>query len=275
MSKRVLAIHDLSGFGSTSLMAVIPIMSRFGIKVTALPSALLSANTCYPHYAWLDTSAFMQDTIKHYAELKQSFAAIYSGFLGSAAQVQTVSLAVQKLASEDTLVVIDPVMADDGQLYGCYDDSIVSAMRELVGKADIITPNFTEACLLAGFEYRADYSEQDMQELCLRIAELGPKSLIITSVPDAHAGDSRVLHYTIDGGLTYYDCNYIPAFYPGTGDIFCSLLLALIIRGSDIKTAIPVAIDVIHKAISFSLKSGEDHREGVLLEQLLWQEDLL
>jgi pyridoxine kinase len=275
MSKRILAIHDLSGFGNTSLMAVIPIMSRFGIKVSALPTALLSANTCYKDYAWLDTTRFMRETITHYTELKLSFSAIYSGFLGSATQVQTVSDAVQKLASADTLVVIDPVMADDGKLYSCYDDSIISAMRELVGKADIITPNFTEACLLAGFEYRTNYAEQELHELCRRIAGLGPKSLIITSVPDAFGEGSRVLHYSDQSELNYYECEYIPAFYPGTGDIFCSLLLAMILNGTEIQAAIPMAVNFIHKAIRFSLASGEDPREGVLLEELLWQEDLL
>lgn len=274
MTKRILAIHDLSGFGNTSLMSVIPIMSRYGIQVSALPSAILSANTCYPDYVWLDTSTFMQSSIEHYIKLKRSFNAIYSGFLGSAAQVQTVQDAIRKMATADTLVVIDPVMAEDGELYSCYDQNMVLAMRKLVAAADLITPNFTEACLLADADYHMAYGPNELIALCHKISLLGAKSLIITSVPDAEGQGSRVLHYSPEGKLNYYDCKYLPAFYPGTGDIFCSLILALLLNGLDLDTAIPRVVDFIHRVIAFSLQGAEDASEGVLLEALLWQEDL-
>lgn len=274
MLKRILAIHDLSSFGNASLMSVIPIMYRYGIQVTALPTALLSANTCYENYEWLDTTDFMQRSIRHFIGLKREFNAIYSGFLGSAAQVQTVREAIRHMAAADTMVVIDPVMADDGKLYGCYDQDMVLAMRELIAEADLITPNFTEACLLAGFEYHLDYLAEDLDLLCRKLCALGAKTLVITSVPAADGQGSRVLYFTADQGLRFYDCEYIPAFYPGTGDIFCALLLALKLNGIHIEEAIPRVTAFISEAIAFSMQSAEDPREGVLLESLLWQKDL-
>lgn len=274
MRKRILAIHDLSGFGNGSLMSIIPIMYRYGIQVTALPSALLSANTCYEEYAWLDTSDFLYESIGHYKKLDRRYNAIYSGFLGSPEQAEMLSDALADLKSEDTLVVIDPVMADDGKLYGCYSEDMVEAMRKLVAKADLITPNYTEACFLAGWEYRIDRSEEDLQRLCSDLSALGPKSLIITSVPDTSTDNSRVLYYTPEQGSKSFPCSYIPVFYPGTGDIFSALILAVHLNGHSIKAAIPKVTAFIHRAIAYSMQSGEDHREGVLLESLLFEEDL-
>ncbi|HQQ67509.1 MAG TPA: pyridoxamine kinase [Candidatus Cloacimonadota bacterium] len=274
MRKRILAIHDLSGFGNGSLMSIIPIMYRYGIQVTALPSALLSANTCYEDYAWLDTSSFLDQSIAHYTGLNRRFSAIYSGFLGSPQQADLLCNAIGDLATEDTLVVIDPVMADDGKLYGCYCEDMVEAMRKLVAKADLITPNYTEACFLAGWEYRMDRNEEDLQRLCADLSALGPKSLIITSVPDTSAEGSRVLYHTPKQGSKSFPCSYIPVFYPGTGDIFCALILALHLNGYSIEAAIPKVTAFIHRAIAYSMQSGEDHREGVLLESLLFQDDL-
>ena len=274
MTKRILAIHDLSGFGTSSLMSVIPIMSRYGVQVTALPSAILSASTCYEGSAWLDTTDFMHRSIEHYIHLKRNFNAIYSGFLGSPTQVDTVREALRKLANEDTLVLIDPVMADDGKLYSCYDQSMVIAMRGLISEADIITPNFTEACLLADAEYHMHYTQDQLSGICSSLCNLGAKNIIITSVPDDQGQGSRVLLYSPEGGISYYECDYIPAFYPGTGDVFSSLLLALMLNGTGLGQAIPKAINFIHRAITFSIASGEDHREGLLLESLLWREDL-
>lgn len=274
MRKRILAIHDLSGFGNGSLMSIIPIMYRYGIQVTALPSALLSANTCYEDYTWLDTSSFLDQSIEHYQNLNRRFNAIYSGFLGSSQQADMLCKAIGELAGEDTMVVIDPVMADDGKLYSCYSEDMVDAMRKLVAKADLITPNYTEACFLAGWEYRMDRGEEDLQRLCSDLSALGPKSLIITSVPDTGTDISRVLYYTPEQGSISFPCSYIPVFYPGTGDIFCAIILALLLNGLSIEAAIPKVTAFIHRAIAYSMQSGEDHREGVLLESLLFQEDL-
>lgn len=274
MRKRILAIHDLSGFGNGSLMSIIPIMYRYGIQVTALPSALLSANTCYEDYTWLDTSSFLDQSIEHYQNLNRRFNAIYSGFLGSSQQADMLCKAIGELASEDTMVVIDPVMADDGKLYSCYSEDMVDTMRKLVAKADLITPNYTEACFLADWEYRMDRGEEDLQRLCSDLSALGPKSLIITSVPDTGTDISRVLYYTPEQGSISFPCSYIPVFYPGTGDIFCAIILALLLNGLSIEAAIPKVTAFIHRAIAYSMQSGEDHREGVLLESLLFQEDL-
>jgi len=271
MIKRILAIHDLSGFGSSSLMAVIPIMHRYGIQTSVLPTALLSTNTCYPDFRYLDTTSFISDILVHYKELARPFNAIYSGFLGSPAQVDILLKELDKLSTADTLAMIDPVMADDGKLYKCYDESMIHALRRLISRADIISPNFTEACFLAGWDVKATYTDTELEKLCKLLQEMGPQNVIITSVPTDSPDNSRVLYYHPEKGLKSYNSEYIPTFYPGTGDVFSSLILAQNLNGVSLEAAISSAISFIYKAISYSIQHGEDAREGVLLEQLLWQ----
>lgn len=268
--KRILAIHDLSGFGNTSLMAVIPLMYKAGIAVTALPTAILSANTCYDSYQELDSTAFMQKCLDHWQKLDLHFDAIYSGFLGNPKQVEIVCNALELFAGTDTIVVVDPVLADDGELYCCYDLQMVSAMRILVGRADLITPNYTEACLLAEFAYKPNPKPADIAVICRKLADLGASTIVITSVPGADKTHSNVVLYDARTGHdNVFECEYIPCFYPGTGDVFTAILVAEMINGSDISQSIQCAIAFVKEAILQSQSYDHDTREGVVLEHAL------
>jgi len=272
MSHSVLAIHDLSGIGNTSLMAIIPIMYRYGIRVCALPSALLSANTCFPGYRALDTGDFMRQSICHYQEMGLKFSAIYSGFLGSSEQVQTVIDAIDKLAAEDALIAVDPVMADGGKLYDCYDDSIISAMRRLVKKAQLISPNYTEACLLTGQDPEAPCTADSLDLLCEDLHSLGPRDVTITSVVHK-AGSCDILYSSTREELReLIPCDYIPAFYTGTGDIFSAMMVINRLHKIPLKEAIPKVADYIFRAIRKSLDANQEGAWGVVLEEILANE---
>jgi pyridoxine kinase len=272
MNKRVLAIHDLSGLGNTSLMAIIPIMYRFGLKVCALPTSLLSANTCYEGYRMLDTGAFMQQCLEHWQQMKLRFAAIYSGFLAGKEQVDTVLSAIDSFGKERCLIVIDPVMGDNGELYSCYDESMILAMRTLVARADIICPNYTEACFLAGKDLTEIRDEAALHRLCRDLHALGSKEVIITSVPRQN-GDSEVVYSAaMNATPQHFPYKYLPCFYTGTGDIFSALMVAYRLRKVAIGQAIPRAIELIYHAIELSQKNSQPGAEGVNLEQILCQE---
>jgi len=272
MNKRVLVINDLSGFGNTSLMAIIPTLYSFGLKLCILPTSLLSANTCFEGYQKMDTDDFMRQSLAHWQALKLEFSAIYSGFLANAAQVQIVLSAIDTFAQEDCLVLIDPVMADHGKLYSCYDQSMIQAMRHLVARADIISPNYTEACFLADLPYGQKCTGQDLQKLCERLHKLGAKELIITSVPH-EKWDNAVL-YSSGAELELFKCAYIPCYYTGTGDIFSTLMLAYRLQAMDIHEAINRATQSIYHAIELSQIAGQPGAEGVLWEKILCRADL-
>ncbi|MDD2331732.1 MAG: pyridoxamine kinase [Candidatus Cloacimonetes bacterium] len=265
---RILAIHDLSAFGNTSLMAVIPIMYHYGISVCALPSVILSTSTMYEGARKIETTGQLEGFARHWKDLGMSFSAIYTGFLDSPEQVDSISRIVQEFPTK--LVLVDPVLADDGKLYSCYDQDMVPAMRRLVAQADLITPNYTEACLLTGLEYQSDPGKIELEVLCKALVALGAKELIITSLPSQDGSVSRVAYYHGKNGvMSTYTCQYIPCFFPGTGDIFSSILLAEVITGVKVENAIQKAIDFVREAILLTLNQEHKAEEGVLLEKLL------
>lgn len=271
MKNRVLAIHDLSGYGNTSLMAIIPMMYHFGIELCALPSMLLSANTCFDGYQTLDTSDFMKHSLQHFRQMDMQFNAIYSGFLGNPEQINTVLQAIEDFSCSSTLVLIDPVMADDGKLYPCYTKSMIQAMRRLVAKADIITPNFTEACFLAGLEPFQNPEPGFTEELCHKLLALGSKELVITSYP-INDQDKSVLYFSAKTPKPVcFSYKHIPCFYTGTGDIFSTLILIYALKGIERLDAIPKAVEFIQQAILYSLDQGRDGNAGVLLQEIIRQ----
>ncbi|MEA4891624.1 MAG: pyridoxamine kinase [Peptococcaceae bacterium] len=269
---RVAAIHDLSGFGRNSLSVVIPILSTMGAQAVALPTALLSTHTGgFEHYAFLDLTDFMRRCMEHWQELGLRFHSIYSGFLGSPSQVELVAGFIEKQRINNPLVVVDPVLADEGKLYDTMDMEMVLGMRRLIRKADVITPNLTEAALLLGEEYRADLDEERLKEWLVRLADMGPKTVVITSAPLYRRGrDTSVVAF--DGKGRHFwrvPCIYIPAHYPGTGDVFTSVLTGSLLQGDSLPVALDRSVQFVTQAIRASYGFDYPRRNGVLLERVL------
>jgi len=269
---RVAAIHDLSGFGRSSLSVVIPILSTMGIQVCAVPTAVLSTHTGdFEGYSFVDLTDSMEDFINHWRRLELDFDAIYSGFLGSPRQVEIISRFIDDFARENTLVVVDPVLGDDGRLYETMGTEMVKQMRGLIGKANVITPNFTEAAYLLDKPYNKQVSEGELKEWLLRLAEMGPDIVIMTSVPDPRQSkNTMVMAYNReDGRFWKVSCVYIPANFPGTGDVFTSVIVGSMLQGDSLPVAMDRGVQFITAAIRASYGFKYPLREGVLLERVL------
>ena len=182
--KKVATINDISCLGGASLTQNIPIFSSMGIKSYPVPTVVLSTHSGgYEGYTYHDLTEHMKEQTKHWSELDVKFDCIYSGFLGSAEQIVIVEDFIDKFKKDNTLIVIDPVMGDKGKIYSSIDQDIVIEMRKLVSRADVITPNITEAYLLADMEYNPNPDEEILNELIDKIEDLGPRNIIITSYP--------------------------------------------------------------------------------------------
>ena len=261
---KVLAIHDLSGFGNTSLMAIIPIMNRMGIEVTTMPSALLSANTDYPDYILQDNSELLKKSLTHWKELQLSFDAVYTGFLGSPAQVYLLLENLPSLLKKEGIVLVDPVLADEGKLYSCYTWEMVEAMRSLVSISHIITPNWTEAIFLSGYKNGKDLKTIQVYECCKKLAALGPQNIVITSAPDSQGNFFSVAFFAAENNFfREFECNYAPVIFPGAGDCFSALLLAGILNGCDIVQSIEGTIAFLEEAITISIPVVQDRKTGI------------
>ncbi|MDI6619454.1 MAG: pyridoxamine kinase [Clostridiales bacterium] len=270
--QRVAAVHDLSGFGKSSLTMIIPILSAMGIQVCPLPTAVLSTQTGeFEGYKFVDFTDHMEDFIDHWHSLGIKFDCIYTGFLGSPRQAGIIKKFISNFHYEGQLVVIDPVMGDDGELYSSMDNEMVEGMKELIGSADIITPNMTEAAFLLDEPCKDKIDKNEIKDWLLRLSAMGPKTVIITSVP-AYNSDkwTYVAAYSKEDGCYWaVRCDYMPVFFPGTGDGFTSVLVGSILQGNSLPVALDRAAQFISSAIKLSCGYEYPRREGVLLEKVL------
>jgi pyridoxine kinase len=203
-------------------------------------------------------------------KLNLHFDAIYSGFLANAAQTAVVREAVTRFAKDGQLVIVDPAMADDGQLYAVFDQSMVEEMKKLVAVAGLITPNYTEACLLTDTPWRETAPTRDeLETLCRKLLALGPKQIIITSVPGA-ANEIQVVSQSAgEDDFQIYAVPRIPFGTCGTGDIFTSVITGCVLKGKALAESTHIAADFLSEVIQATLDSGIDPRQGIQLEDKL------
>ncbi len=274
-SPRLAAIHDIAGFGHTSLMVVIPIFSTLGIQVCPLPTAVLSTGTSgFDDFRFVDLSEYMPDFLAHWKSLGLRFDAVYSGFLGSGKQVEIVADCIASCMRPGGLAVVDPVLGDNGQLEPTMDMGMVERMRWLASRATCITPNFTEAALLLNeaYPWQAEAEGMDeglLREWLLRLTQ-GPEIAVITSVPMGNGRHSAAIAYDRPQKRFWrVDCDYIPANYPGTGDSFTSVLTAGLMRGDSLPAAMGRAVQFVSLGINAAFGHKTPQREGILLEGVL------
>lgn len=266
---RVAAIHDLSGFGRCSLSVILPVLSTMGLQVCPIPTAVLSA-----HFGGLgevverDLTDYLQPTLAHYQRLDLSFACIYSGFLNSVGQIDHCLEFFE--AYPDAYCVVDPVMGDHGKPYRTCTPAMRGRMKELVREAHAITPNLTEAAILLDMDYPSGpLSASQAKSMLARLGEMGPDSVVITGVTLASDSISNLGYDRRQGGFWQVECDYVPVAYPGTGDIFASVLTGGLLTGD----SLPIAMDRASKFLELSIKTtysyGTDTRWGVMLESCL------
>lgn len=273
---RVAAIHDLSGFGRTSLMVVIPILSTMGIQTCPLPTAVLSTHTSgFDDFSFVDLTEAMHGFLEHWKRLGLRFQSVYSGFLGSADQVETVANCIDSCLIPGGIAMVDPVLGDNGKLDPTMTPEMVERMRWLMGKATCITPNLTEAALLLGEPYpfemeTAGMPEPLVKEWLARLTDMGPDAAVITSVPVA-AGRAGIVaaHHKGENRFWKVRCDYVPAFYPGTGDTFASVLTGSLLQGDSLPFAMDRAVQFVTLGIRAAFGHNAPHREGIFLERVL------
>lgn len=269
-TKRVLAIHDLCSFGRCSLTAAIPVISAMGIQVCPFPTALFSNNLTYGTFTCTDCTPDMPQFMAQWQKLGYTYDAVYSGFLGNAEQISLVMEAINRFHRTDTVIIVDPAMADDGKLYPVFTGKIVTSMRTLVQKADVITPNYTEATMLLNEPYtRQAPTTKKIQRLCKDLTTLGPSQIIITSVPCDHDKLKVVCYNARTMIYDEYVIPRIPFATCGTGDIFTSVVTGALLQNKSLSATIRWAADFVSYAINYTYKAGTDSREGVQLEPCL------
>ena len=280
---RVAAVHDLSCLGRCALTVIMPTLSVMGYQVVPIPTALLSTHTGgFTDLHFRDLTRDMEQITAHFQELGTSFRAIYSGFLGSDEQIETVSHLIEQFGTrpdesgELPLVLIDPVMGEDGELYSTYTPELMRGMRRLSRHAHLLTPNLTEACFLTDTPWRdtARLSPDDAMDfandLLYKLHRVTDGRIVITGIA---LSDNRLANIgTADDGNRFYVIRPHDAHaYPGTGDLFASVLLGTLLNGNRLEKACCAAADFTAEVIHESAKIATEPRYGVALEEHLWK----
>ena len=267
--KRVAAIHDISCFGKCSLTVALPILSAAGIETTVLPTAVLSTHTGgFTGYTYRDLTDDILPIVDHWQTLNLKFDALYTGFLGSFRQLAIVSEIFARYKSPDTLVLVDPVMADNGLLYPIFPSDFPGGMRKLCAQADVIVPNITEATLLLGEPYReGPYERSYIEELLKRLGEIGPKQVVLTGVffDEERLGAAAYDRQTAK--VSYALAPRVEGYYHGTGDVFASALLAALLKGLGVDIATQIAVNFTVGSIERTRLAQTDLRFGVNFEE--------
>jgi pyridoxine kinase len=248
-----------------------PIISSMGIQVCPLPTAILSTHFGgFSAVCMNDFSSHIANFSAHWQREGIVFDSIYSGFLASAAQIEIVSNLFDEFAANHPLVLVDPVMGDNGKLYSLYTAQMQDQIKQLVCNADIITPNYTEACFLLGQEFQSVVDRPELLEPWLsELADMGPSRIVVTGVPLPDQRVANLSYDTYSKQFGYNTSKLVPAHYPGTGDVFASVLLGNLLRGASLATAVERAGSFVFSTVQLTYNAGTPPREGILLEPAL------
>ena len=265
--KRILTIQDISCVGQCSLTVALPILSACGVETAILPSAVLSNHTGgFSGWTFADLTEEMPKICGQWEKENLGFAAVYTGYLGSAKQIDYVLDIVKSRLENGGKFICDPAMADNGKLYAGFDDKFVDAMKKLAFKADIILPNITEAALLTGMEYRESYDVDYINEIFAKLTENGAKTVVLTGVSYNEKSTGVAIYE--NGNYTYYEHKKIAGGCHGTGDVFASAFTGALANDTTAVEAAKIAADFTVSCIENTI-DDKDHWYGVKFEPML------
>lgn len=265
--KRILTIQDISCVGQCSLTVALPILSACGLETAILPSAVLSTHSVgFRDFTFRDLTEDIPAIQHHWQQEGIRFQAVYTGYLGSARQIEMVKDICQNLLVPGGKKIVDPAMADRGELYPVFDMDFVQEMKKLVGEGDIVLPNITEASLLTDTEYREEYDEEYICGLVDGIHRLGAGTVVLTGV--SYDAQSTGVLVSEQGKQNYYRHELLDRGCHGTGDVYASSFVGAYMHGKTVPEAARIAADYTLACIKNTL-DDPDHWYGVKFEPVL------
>lgn len=270
MNKKLLLINDLAGYGKVALSAMIPVLSHMKFETYNLPTAIVSNTLDYGKFDILDTTEYMKNTLDVWEQLGFDFDAISTGFIVSKQQTQIIASLCKQKAAKGTMIFTDPIMGDDGHLYNGITQETVVIMKDLISVADYIVPNYTEACYLTDSEYENDGATIDnLHKIIDDLRKMGAKSVVITSAKIKDENKKCVVGYDHKNNSYFkIDFDEIPVRFPGTGDIFSSVFIGMIMNGNDLYTATNKAMQVVYDMIKLNYENTDKYK-GIPIETCL------
>ncbi|MBW6410587.1 pyridoxamine kinase [Clostridium weizhouense] len=269
--KRVAAIHDICGFGKAALTNIIPVLSTLGVEVCPIPTMVLSTHTGgFGDPKIVKLKGYVADTFEHYKEFNIDFEGIFVGYLGTIDNIKETYEFIKGANKDTTLVCFDPIFGDYGNYYSNFNENYSEQLKKLLKYSDIITPNFTEACILADEKISEYVSEEQLLNISRKLFDFGCKNIIITSVPVKDKNKiATSIYLGRNDSINIIISNKLKKSYPGTGDIFTSVLIGKYLNGISLLDSVKDSCEFVERCIRESSKHDYDTKEGVLLESSL------
>ncbi len=265
--KKIALINDMSCVGRCSLTAALPIVSACGFQAVPLPTGFFSAQSEFEGFVCADLTDRMQSFADHWKDIGVRFDAIYTGYLATRQQAETVKHFLIDFKKSDTLLVVDPVMGDNGEFYSGIDESFISEMRFLCAMADVITPNVTEAEMIAGIECtHPPYSADHIKELLINLRNLGTGRIVITGIEsdDGQIGCAVYDSYTRKANMFFTP--KAEGRFPGSGDVFASTLVSAIMKEKEFTDAVQIAMTFTCDCVEKTALSDDPRGFGLQFE---------
>ena len=262
MQKKAVIVQDVSCFGKCSATVALPIVSKFNIECALLPTALLSAHTGLPIYSCFDLTDKMKTVVSDWKRLALSFDGFFSGYMLSDEQA-SLALDTLSMVKPGGLVLVDPVLGDNGKPYAMLSTAFSQKMLELVSKADVITPNLTEAALLLGREpVLSGYDRSFIEKTLLALKKLGCRVPMITGV--SFEKDKIGVAWLENGKTDYAFSKKHDGVGSGTGDVLSSCLFGALMSKRNVFEAVRTAVDFTERSISCGVSDYAINFEGAL-----------
>lgn len=264
---RILLINDMAGYGKVALSVMIPVFSHLKYETFNLPTALVSNTLDYGQFDILDTTEYMRNTLSVWKNLSFSFDAVCTGFIVSEKQSALVYEYCKEQRKNGTLVFVDPIMGDDGKRYNGVTDESVMYMRRLCSTADVIVPNITEACFLSGYNVKQSYTETDIETIAEQLHMLGAKAVVITST-NIDGQMFTAVKASPHDSLVLIPYEEITVRFPGTGDIFMSIVVGHYLRSGKLSKSVETAMHCLERIIRSNMNNTDKYK-GIPIEQFL------
>lgn len=266
---KIAVINDFTGFGRCALSVEIPIISQMGIQCCGVPTSILSNHSAFSSFFFQDYTAYIKDYVEEWEKLELQFEGILTGFYASAEQIDIVKDFIKKFSHENTIVVVDPIMGDNGKNYAVYTEKMCDKMKELAEYAHILTPNLTELCILSGNPYSDGYSYKELAAMCRKVVS-GRKDCKVVVTGIVHGASIVNLVYENDG-YSLIRKKLAGENRCGTGDVFASVVAGKVVCGSSLANAVKKAADFVSQCIVESDKIGIPKTDGVCFEKFLYR----
>lgn len=266
---QIILINDLSGFGRCSMSVQLPVLSAMGNECLMMPTALLSNHTGYDDFYIRSLEEDLDPWLAQWKHLPIHPKAILTGFLGGSRQARSAKRCIEYFRDQDgCLCIVDPVLGDNGSLYASLSEHDVEAMKQLARMADVITPNITEACLLAEIPFSDSWNENSLGALCVSLQKASlPERIVITgiSMEDGSLADGVLEQDTF---VLLPIKERLPG-RSGTGDVFSAVLCGMLAQDHSLVSAAKKAAWFTRKSLLASHRLGTPKEEGCAFEMVL------